>query len=408
MKPLPSLRPLDVSVVEQDGKSYFCLRDGEGYVEEQMLLAPLAFFIASCLDGQHDVAAIQEAIRKQIGVETVPEEIVYDVVNGLDEIGFLLTPRFAERFRTMTEAFHQSPTRPAYLAGKSYPDDTEELRVFLDSMYTRETGPGHTPAEAQLLNGPIRFLVAPHIDFERGGHSYAHGYLRLAQGPKPETIFVFGVAHNTPPVPFILTRKDFETPFGMLRNDTTIVDRLAKALSYDPYEYEFIHRSEHSIEFQAVALAHAIGVEARIVPVLCGLCPGETQAAPSSSDIQHFLACCNEIVTQGNGRVAVIAAADLAHVGQTFGDDFEIDDETVEKVHARDRDDLAFVTALDADGWYRSVMKDGNQRRVCGLNCIYAALKSVENTPLQSELLHYDHASDPGGGIVSFSSIVAF
>ena len=50
-------------------------------------------------------------------------------------------------------------------------------------------------------------------------------------------------------------------------------------------------------------------------------------------------------------------------------------------------------------------MKDPNQRRVCGLNCIYAALHTVYGMVQSGELLHYDYAHDPAGEIVSFANV---
>jgi predicted class III extradiol MEMO1 family dioxygenase len=72
----------------------------------------------------------------------------------------------------------------------------------------------------------------------------------------------------------------------------------------------------------------------------------------------------------------------------------------------RDHEDLQHVLAADAEGFYRSVMRDHNQRRVCGLTCIYAALKSVDGAVSGGELLHYDYAHDPAGGIVSFTNVL--
>jgi len=60
---------------------------------------------------------------------------------------------------------------------------------------------------------------------------------------------------------------------------------------------------------------------------------------------------------------------------------------------------------VDADGWYASVMKDMNQRRVCGLNAIYAALKTLDGAADRGEFLKYGYAPDPAGGIVSFAGI---
>jgi hypothetical protein len=60
---------------------------------------------------------------------------------------------------------------------------------------------------------------------------------------------------------------------------------------------------------------------------------------------------------------------------------------------------------MSAGDFYSSVMKDANQRKVCGLNCIYSALKSLQGNATHAEPIHYDYAHDPAGGIVSFASV---
>ena len=103
--------------------------------------------------------------------------------------------------------------------------------------------------------------------------------------------------------------------------------------------------------------------------------------------------------------MTVIAGADLAHVGRRFGDPFDITPSVIRRVERRDREDLAYVTALDPEGFYRSVIKDGNSRKVCGLGCIYAALKTVQGSAGAAGLLDYAYAPDPAGGMVSFAAI---
>ena len=53
-----------------------------------------------------------------------------------------------------------------------------------------------------------------------------------------------------------------------------------------------------------------------------------------------------------------------------------------------------------------AVIGDQNQRRVCGLNCIYAALQTMDGAGGQGAMLHYDYAHDPAGGIVSFTNVL--
>jgi AmmeMemoRadiSam system protein B len=186
------------------------------------------------------------------------------------------------------------------------------------------------------------------------------------------------------------------------------VQQLASTCTWDPYAYELVHRTEHSIEFQAVMLSYLFGAGVRIVPILCGTFGSETGARTPGelSEVSAFLAACREVVAALGERVSVIAGADLAHVGRRFGDPFEIDDTVVSAVADRDREDMQYVTAGDAEGFYRSVMQDQNQRRICGLNCIYASLQTMQHSQRGGTLLHYDYAHDPAGGIVSFADIL--
>jgi hypothetical protein len=404
---LPALRNLEVTPVQHEGQMVFALRDTEGFVEDQVVLSPLAFFVASHLDGGTDVVDIQQAFARQSGGVLLMSEDIRKVVDLLDQNGFLLTDRFAALRRRVQETFAAAETRPPYMAGKSYPANPEELRAFLDGCFAQEEPPGQEADRSIEGERPLRCLIVPHIDYQRGGHVYVRGYRRMSRYPKPDTALIFGVAHAGGSAPFILTRKHFETPLGKLETDRSIVDRLAASCRWDPYESEILHRTEHSIEFQAVMLSYLYSSSLRLVPILCGqVCGAPDQPHPDTlDDVAAFLQVCHEIAGASENRVTVIAAADLAHVGRRFGDPFDVDVTTVERIGRRDKEDLARVTQSDPSGFYRSVMKDGNMRRVCGLGCIYAALKTVQGTTPSGELLLYDSAPDPAGGVVSFAAV---
>ena len=405
---LPALRNVDVTPVEQDGETVICLRDPDGFVEEQIALSPPAFFIATCLDGTTDVVDIQQAFARQFQGVLVMSEDILKIVEQLDEIGFLLTDRFFVRAKEIAGAFFRAETRPAYISGASYPSEPEELRSFLDGLFMRDGAPGELPGTVCGEGPPARCAIVPHIDFQRGGAVYAHGYLGLFRQGKPKTVILFGVAHASPDVPYILTRKHFATPFGILETDRGLVERLAATCDWNPFEYEIVHRTEHSIEFQAVMLAYLYGTDIRIVPILCGPLAERPERAGSKefARVAAFLDTCREIAALPENRVAVVAGADLAHVGRRFGDDFDIDVEVVRRVETRDREDLAFATAADPEGFYRSVVKDANRRNVCGLVCIYSALKAVQGVAGNGRILDYSYAPDPAGGIVSFASVL--
>ena len=95
----------------------------------------------------------------------------------------------------------------------------------------------------------------------------------------------------------------------------------------------------------------------------------------------------------------MLASADLAHVGRRFGDDIEIDAGIVEAIGpARPRRPRTRHRGRRAADFYSAVMRDGNERRVCGLNAIYATL--VCSGARNGELLGYGSAPDPAGGVV--------
>lgn len=402
--PLPALRNIEAFPVSHEGKNFIAIRDVEGFVEEHVLLSPQAFFIAMHLDGKRDIREIQVSVARQTGGVIVFSEEIMKIVNFLDQKGFLLTEKFHHLKKMVIESFNASENRPAYIAGKSYPDKAEELKKYIAEMFKREGSPGRLPSKTRNRSA-VRCLVVPHIDFHRGGHSYAHGYLNLAEHKKPRVAFIFGVAHCSPPVPFVLTKKNFETPLGIVPTDTDIVAQLASACKWDPFEYEFVHRTEHSIEFQAVMLSFLYGDDVKIVPILCSAFATEAEGTSpaSSSAVAGFLNKVAEIVESLGDKVCVIAGADLAHVGKRFGDEFDISESIVKEVEARDMEAIEYISAGDAEGFYSSVMKDLNKRRVCGLYSIYSSLKVSRCK--SGKMLHYDYAHDPAGGIVSFTNV---
>lgn len=403
--PFPPLRYVDAVPVDFEGERYICLQDPTGMVEGQLLLSPLAYVTAIQFDGVKEVEDVLSTILEQYGDVTIRADDIISVATELDEKGYLFSDTYHALHKASVNAYRGLVNREASLAGKSYPEDPEELRQYLDEQFTREGGPGSLPQVGAGSGAPLPGMIVPHIDYERGGHGYAHGYHRLAQHGRPDTVIVFGVAHMVEPVPFILTDKNFDTPFGTVQTDHKIVSTLAETCAWDPFEYELTHRGEHSVEFQAVMLAYLFGEGVNIVPVLCSDFSNDDDESIPSQSIRPFLDACRAQVGREDKAVTVIASADLAHVGKRFGDSFDIDDAVIAGVAQRDEEDLAHVRTIDADGFYRSVMRDGNERKVCGLGCIYSALYALDGTATKADALHYGSAPDPNGGIVSFTSI---
>ncbi len=396
---LPRFRPL-VRVVpfQHQGKDAFLVADHqEALFEHQVVLPPVAFAVAAFLDGERDLEGIRKALMEHIqGLEIGTEEIE-GVVQDLDRHYLLESERLQERRREVEREFRTRTSRPSRFVGGT----GEEVRNQLDAYYAGEAGAGKPEA---AVPGGLAAVMAPHIDFARGGPCYTYAYREIAEKSDADLYVILAVAHLAPPAPFIVTGKDYETPLGTIPTDREVVAALEKRLGPGLFEHEPVHRAEHSVEFQSVFLKHA-RPEASFsaVPILCSSFePICGRASPSTvPQIEDFIGALGEAV-QGR-RTCFVAGVDLAHVGPAFGDDVEVDQALVQWIVEGDQRSLGACIEGNAEGFWDSVMDDGNRRHVCGLSAVYAMLRLLGSS--SGRVLKYGFAPDPAGGIVSFASM---
>jgi|DewCreStandDraft_2_1066082.scaffolds.fasta_scaffold00357_46 AmmeMemoRadiSam system protein B len=394
---LPRLRRFDAYPVRVNGRDFICLRDLEGVLDEPVLLSPQAFLVATLLDGQRDVLDVQAEYARRSGGDLLLSWDLQEIIEELDRYGLLETQAFTERRRQLEESFRNAPVRLPYHAGKAYPEDPEALRRQLSGYFAAVDA-------KEVQNLTPRGIVVPHIDFARGGWCYAWGYAALAAN-RGRTYIVLGVAHSGPPVPFVLTRKPFQTPFGVAEVDQDLADALQQRAG-DLTEYEAVHRTEHSVEFQVVFLQYLAGSHpVRILPILCAnLEEWAGEGSPRSVEaIERVIQALRELVLQARGEVGVIASVDFSHVGPRFGDAEPVGPALASRTSLEDRAALEAIVRGDAEGFWRTIAGGGNPNRIDALSAVYVALRLLE--PVQGKLLRYGQAQDPAGGIVSFASL---
>lgn len=411
----PRLRPLEAFPIEEGGQQYLALRDPSGLSEAVARLPPMAVAILQLCDG--------ETTRDEICVEferryrsPLRRGTLDRLLEQLDQLLLLDSERFRQHAAQVFAGFQRSPVRPAALAGKSYPADPAALAALLDGFYAAPLGAGR-PGPA---TGPLpRAVIAPHIDFHRGGPAYGWAYRPLAEAVElPELVVVFGTDHNGADHPFTLTRKHYETPLGALATDVALVDALEAAVSArsGPRAAESLfldehhHRGEHSIEFQMVWLNHVLGPRrsgVKVLPILCGSLHRhvEQDGDPAADGQVAAVLAALEALTAGR-RVLWIAGADLAHVGPRFGDQDPLDAADRDSLERRDQATLAACTRGDARAWFAEIARERDRRRVCGLSPIWALLHA--GRPGAGRVAAYGQcpADERGGSIVSIASVV--
>lgn len=402
----PQLRPVEAFLARVEGREVVCLRDPSG-VAESVLTVPRGLApILALFDGTRSLVDVQAEIMRQCG-ELVLRSQLESMVEILDRHLFLEGPRVdAERARQRT-AFLGAPTRLAFLAGRSYDAEADALAATLAGHFEPPDGPGPI---GPSRDHPLRGLVAPHIDFARGGPAYAWAYRAVAEAPDVDCFVVVGTAHaGLDGHAFATTTKAFETPFGPLEVDREVLDRIVRRAPADLFAAELAHRAEHSIEFQAVWLQYlrqrAGAGECRIVPLLASFvheCLLRGESPSERPEIEGMLAAVRDAMADISRRYCLVAGADLAHVGPRFGDGWRVTPAELARVEAEDRSLLGPVLQADAEGFFAEAMRQGDRNRICGLSPIYTLLRLLPDGA--GRLLRYGQWPDPDGA-VTFASV---
>jgi AmmeMemoRadiSam system protein B len=206
---------------------------------------------------------------------------------------------------------------------------------------------------------------------------------------------------------FCLTDKDFETPLGVASCDKEAVLNLHEAGGPAVSDNDFVHRTEHSIEFQVIFLQHILGnSEFTIVPLLCG--SAEASLPEYSRDAyldkaRPFLAALEETLNDENQETLIVAGVDLSHIGPKFGHDRPaIYLEPQSKSH-----DQALLDALcrgDADAFWEESIRVKDQFNVCGFSALACLLEMMP--PSQGQILNYQcWHEQPTQSAVSFAAV---
>ena len=395
--PLPPLRDrLKIGPITHEGKEAFQVQDLEHLFDHGLILPPFAFVIASFLDGRREVADVKAQILEHLKVDVKAEEIEA-VVRDLEHNLLLESGRTRERRRQLVDEFSALPSRPArFVQGGSV-----EVAGQLDGYFGSDAGAGKIGVRR---DDPLSGILAPHIDFQRGGPCYTFAYKELAERSDADLFVILGVAHMSPPNPFVVTAKNYETALGPVTTDREAVAALEKRLGKRIYDHEPVHATEHSAEFQAVFLKHARPqAPFTVLPILCSAFEQwcGTASPSTAAEVEDVLGALREAVA---GRKAcIVAGVDFAHVGPVFGDEVEINQELIQWMMAGDTRGLQTIAEGNAESFWNSVMSDGNKRHVCGLSATYAALRLLEGS--DGRVHKYGFAPDPAGGIVSFASM---
>jgi AmmeMemoRadiSam system protein B len=378
---LPALRGVDIIPFRrEDGAAMFALRDNSGLAPRPLAVTLPGYFILAHLNGENCVADVQAAFVKQFGAHISGAQIG-ELVAALDEALFLDTERSQRAYAAMDEAYQRADARD----NRSRWQSADEL--------LKETSP--------LIHGPqetvrgLRGVIAPHLDYARGGTCYGPAYSLLRQHPA-ERYVILGTNHFGRSRSVVATRKDFVTPLGRVETDRRFIDSIETALGQSICGRELDHDAEHSVELQVHLLQACFPERAfSIVPVLCPDPSGATGTRPADGrgpDLGAFADAVSDYIAADSRSTVLIAGADFSHIGQRFGDEKPTTGEFLTQVSDYDRGLLDLLAARREEEFVARVREAQNPTRICSVGCVYALLRALPEA--RCEILRYHQAID--------------
>ena len=410
----PKLRPIEAFPVEQEGRTLVYLKDPLN-LATPIGISPIGYFILTHFDGRHSYTDVQSAYARQFG-DLLQSAELESFVEMLDQHRYLDSERFESYRKQVMLEFRRLPERAPAHVGGVYKADAGELKAQLEGYFSAAEGPGHPSAKAR--QSAPKAIVAPHIDFHRGGPAYAWAYKPLVESQWADLYILLGTSHCGGQTPYILTRKDFSTPLGVVETDKEFVDQLQAGSAEDLFVDEYLHRGEHSLEFQVLFLKYAAQKRAsltgeaerpfKIVPILVSsfhaMMIGNT-APEADATIGKFLQTLRDLARRETRKVCFIASVDLAHVGRQFGDREPITKDFLDWVEREDRELVHRLTALDGPGFFQNIAKDQDRRRICGFSPLYSLIHLLDG--VEGKPLTYRQAYTPEtASAVTFTSVL--
>jgi AmmeMemoRadiSam system protein B len=371
---------IDIRPVDHSGPA-FVLRDplqlADSYVVVPQAFGPLL----ALLDGSGTYAELYAFVEAQIGAVSGPA-LLQHLLDTLDQALLLDNPNFEAALEAARATYRAAPARTPALAGLSYPNSPAELQRLLDGLLDQA-------GDVELSAPTSRALLSPHIDYPRGGATYAQAWKSAAEAARTAELVLLLATDHQSAQPFTLTRQRYATPYGVLPTDDALVDMLAEAVGPHAFAAELYHRSEHSVELVATWLHHMRGGRpCTVVPILCGSFYRFThQAGPAHADPQlaDLAAALQSILAER--QALVVISGDLAHVGPAFGDS-PLDPVGEARLRADDEALLATLCAGDAEAMLHTVRAVRDRNKICGLPPAYVALRALG--PTQGAIFGYD------------------
>jgi len=396
----PCLRPFLAAMRDERDPDFFILWDKVGLADKPLRVHAEEFLWLQQFDGSRTLRDVQADAMREAGGQLIPFDRFTSLVDKMEATFYLDGPLFRKKL--------EEPIRQPSCIG-CYEGEPEALRKQLTKIFTAKGGPG-LPTDKRP-DGALQAALIPHIDYARGGKTFAWGFKEVVERTDASLFVIIGASHYSVQR-FTLTRKDFLTPLGVAPTDQPYIDRLVKHYGNGLFDDEIAHLPEHSIELEVVFLQYLYENRRpiRIVPLVVGPFQDcvETGTEPSGrDDISRMIAALRQVEAETTEPICYIISGDLAHIGPKFDDPEPVDNPMLTHSRIKDEEILRAAEAVDPAAYFRVIAGEGDRRRICGLPPTFTFLEAMR--PSSGKLLHYDQYVHPRGHeSVSFASMAFY
>ena len=376
---MPALRQFQAWPVQKDGKQFVALRDPFMLTKETLVIPPNVFAAVQLIDGE---STLDEIIEK---TKAKPEQFA-ELVNKLDSVGLLWGPtskKLEKEAVKKLQGVGVFPVRASGTLGKT----SEACKEKIDAWFAQTEDPE--------FEKPVKAIVAPHLDYDRGWPNYASAYYTWKSTEKPDRVVILGTNHFGHGDGVVLSTIGFTTPLGICPIDETITKKLTDTFGVGITADFIDHSAEHSIELHLPWIQHCFGD----VPIVAALIPSPMiemiEDDNERTSTKDFVAHLRNVLDEVGGTTLFVSSADLSHVGQQFGEPRPVDNQRKFDVERHDREMMSKFIENDVDQFVEAMKWNNNATQWCSIGNMSAILDLVK--PEEIELIDYRQACDPKG-----------
>jgi predicted class III extradiol MEMO1 family dioxygenase len=429
-----AIRGFPVQAKAPDGTEHqmLGLADARQISDRVAVVMPGVSLVLPLMDGSRSI----DQIVMEIG-RGLTRSVMEQLIAQLDGAALLEGPAFEELLAKMRADFDSQPILPpgstAAFVDAMLSEDTEapadeparseyaarRVRTYFDSLIAEALADVPDPAFTALPKA----IVAPHLDYPRGGLNYAAVYGRLRVADRPDRVIILGTNHFGVSTGIAACDKGFSTVLGACEIDTDLASGLRSALGDAIFANRFDHEREHSIELQVTWIQHVFGKDAggRYPKVFGALVHDPVVKNGESYDgqgvaLQPFVDALKAQLAKLPGKTLIVSSADLSHVGRAFGDEVTLAaeegseeaqgaEQARNRVFGMDDEMLGLVVGNKPSELVASMAWQQNPTRWCSVGNLVATLMVAQ--PADVRMLRYGPVMDPQGlGMVTSAAMV--